>query len=87
MAEAVLQRVLSEIPVLDQHELKLVQQAVQARLGPPSQAQKRRAFYHALRASGLVRQIKVHPGNNNTQRQLVQVQGPPVSQTIIEERR
>ena len=87
MAEAVLQRVLSEIPVLDQHELQLVQQAVQARLGPQSQAQKRRAFYHALHASGLVRQIKARPASDNVQRQLVQVQGPPVSQTIIEERR
>ena len=87
MAEAVLQRVLSEIPVLDQHELRQVQQAVQARLAPQSQAQKRRAFHDALRASGLVKQIKVHPTNDNVQRQLVQVQGPPVSQTIIEERR
>jgi len=65
MAEAVLQRVLSEIPVLDQHELQLVQQAVQARLAPQSQAQKRRAFYHALCASGLVKQIKAHPANEN----------------------
>ncbi|OIO88436.1 MAG: hypothetical protein AUK03_16300 [Anaerolineae bacterium CG2_30_64_16] len=87
MAEAVLQRVLSEIPVLDQHELQQVQWAVQARLAPQSQAQKRRAFYHALRASGLVRQIKTHPVSDGVQRQLVQVQGPPVSQTIIEERR
>ena len=87
MAEAVLQRVLSAIPALDQHELQQVQQAVQARLAPQSQAQKRRAFHHALRASGLVKQIKAHPANNNAQRRLVQVQGPPVSQTIIEERR
>jgi hypothetical protein len=87
MAEAILQRVLTEISVLDQHELRQVKQAVQARLAPQRQAQKRRAFYHALRASGLVKQIKMHPENNNVQRQLVQVQGPPVSQTIIEERR
>ncbi len=87
IVEAGLQRVLSEIPVLDQHELRQVQRAVQARLAPQRQAQKRRAFYHALRASGLVKQIKAHPANNNVQRQLVQVQGPPVSQTIIEERR
>jgi len=73
--------------VLDQHELQQVQRAVQARLAPQSQAQKRRAFYHALRASGLVRQIKTHPVSDGVQRQLVQVQGPPVSQTIIEERR
>jgi hypothetical protein len=87
MTEGVLQRVLSEIPVLDQHELRLVQQAVQARLAPQSQAQKRCAFYHALCASGLVKQIKTRPASDNVQRQLVQVQGPPVSQTIIEERR
>ena len=87
MAEAVLQRVLSEIPVLDQHELRQVQQAVQARLAPQSQAQKRRAFYQALRASGLVKQIKTRPASDNMQRQLVEVQGPPVSRTIIEERR
>lgn len=87
MAEAILQRVLSEIPVLAPHELRQVQQAVQARLAPPSQAQKRRAFYHALRTSGLVKQIKTHPADDNVQRRLVQVQGPPVSQTIIEERR
>jgi len=87
MAEAILQRVLTEISVLGQHELRQVQQAVQVRLAPQRQAQRRRAFYHALRASGLVKQIKAHPANNTVQRQLVQVQGPPVSQTIIEERR
>ena len=87
MAEAVLQRMLSEIPVLDQHELRQVQQAVQARLAPQEQAKKRRAFYHALRASGLVRQIKAQSASNSDQRQLAQVQGPPISQTIIEERR
>jgi probable addiction module antidote protein len=87
MAESVLQRVLSEIPVLDQHELRQVQQAVQLRLAPQGMTRKRRAFHRALRASGLVKQIKVHPTGSNEQRQLAQVQGLPVSQTIIEERR
>jgi len=86
-AEAVLQRVLREIPVLDQHELRQLQQAVRARLAPQGTAQRRRAFYRALRASGLVKQIKAHPASKDEQRQLVQVQGPPISQTIIEERR
>ena len=87
MGESALQQVLNEISVLDQHELRQVQQAVQARLAPQGQAKKRRAFYRALRTSGLVRQIKAHPASNNEQRQLAQVQGPPISQTIIEERR
>ena len=85
--EAALGRVLSEISVLDQRELRQVQQAVQARLLPKEPANKRRAFYRALRASGLVRQIKAHPAGCDEPRPLAQVQGPPVSQTIIEERR
>lgn len=87
MTEVILQRVLNQIPVLDQYELRLVQRAVQERLSPQGQIQKRRAFYHALRASGLVKQIKTRPSGDVIQRRLVQVQGPPVSQTIIEERR
>jgi probable addiction module antidote protein len=87
MADAVLQQVLNEIPALDQHELRQVRQAVQARLAPQRQTDKRRAFYRSLRTSGLVKHIKKHPTNDNIQRQLVHVQGPPVSQTIIEERR
>ncbi|MCX6028529.1 MAG: hypothetical protein NT169_04395 [Chloroflexi bacterium] len=87
MTEAILQRVLNQIPVLDQYELRQVQRAVQERLAPREQTRKRRAFYHALRASGLVNRIKTRPPGDVIQRRLVQVQGPPVSQTIIEERR
>jgi len=53
---------------------------------PPQHTQKRRAFYRALRTSGLVRRIKTRPASDIVPRRLVQVQGPPVSQTIIEER-
>jgi hypothetical protein len=87
MAEAVLQRVLGEISVLDQYELQQVQRAVQERLIPERNTSRRRAFYQALRASGLVKRIKTRPADDIIQRQLVQVQGPPISQTIIEERR
>jgi hypothetical protein len=69
------------------HGLRQVQQVVQARLAPKEMAQKRRAFHRALRASGLVKKIKVRPASSNEPRRLVQVQGPPISQTIIEERR
>ena len=48
---------------------------------------KRRAFYLSLRSSGLVKHVKTVPLGDFAQRELVQVQGPPVSQTIIEERR
>lgn len=48
---------------------------------------KRLAFYRSLRSSGLVKQIKLRPTIDPPRRTLIQVQGPPVSQTIIEERR
>jgi tetratricopeptide (TPR) repeat protein len=47
----------------------------------------RLAFHRALLASGLVRQIKQPPRSQPSERQLIQVQGKPVSETIIEERR
>ncbi len=87
MTEAILQQVLGQIRVLDQYELRQVHRAVQKRLAPPQRTQKRRAFYRALRTSGLVRRIKTRPSRDIVPRRLVQVQGPPISQTIIEERR
>lgn len=48
---------------------------------------KRRAFYRSLQSFGLVKRIKPRPIIDPPRRTLVKVQGPPVSQTIIEERR
>jgi hypothetical protein len=86
VTEAILQQVLGQIRVLDQYELRQVHRAVQERLAPQQLTQKRRAFYRAMRTSGLVRRIKTRPSSDIVPRRLVQVQGPPVSQTIIEER-
>jgi hypothetical protein len=87
MAQAILQQVLEQIQVLDHPELLQVSQAVQERLASQQEARKRQAFYQALRASGLVRQIKTRLPVDASSRRLIQVQGEPVSQTIIEERR
>lgn len=87
MQQAVLQQVLEQITVLNSSELLQVQRAVQEQLGRPGEAQRRRSFYRSLRASGLVRQVKTHQPVDHLQRQLVPVQGAPISQTIIEERR
>lgn len=52
-----------------------------------SEAEKHQAFYCSLQSSGLVRQIKPRPTTDSPRRTLIEAQGPPVSQTIIEERR
>jgi hypothetical protein len=44
------------------------------------------AFHRALLASGLVRRIKA-PALEQKTRHLIQVQGEPISQSIIDERR
>ena len=87
MQRAVLQQVLEQIRVLDPKELRQVQRVVQERLAPSRETPKRQAFYRSLQASGLVKQVKTRPPTELPHRQLIKVDGPPVSQTIIEERR
>lgn len=87
MQQAVLEQLLEQIHVLGPKELRQVQRVVQERLAPSSESQKRRTFYRSLQASGLVKQIKQRPMVEPANRQLIEVDGPPVSQTIIEERR
>jgi len=48
---------------------------------------EQRAFHEALRTSGLVKMIKSPAISSHKRRPLVQVQGEPVSATIIAERR
>ena len=87
MAQRALDRILDQIKILDANELAQVDRAVQERLTPQQQTQRRQAFYRALRASGLVRQIKTRTLMGIPERRLAEVQGEPVSRTIIEERR
>jgi hypothetical protein len=87
VAQVTLQQILEEIKTLDPDELRQLSRAVQERLSPQEEARKRQAFHQALLASGLVRQIKTPPELDMSGRRLARVQGEPVSQTIIEERR
>jgi hypothetical protein len=60
---------------------------MQERVVEREEPDKRRAFYRSLRSSGLVKRIKPRPTIDSPRRTLIRVQGPPVSRTIIEERR
>lgn len=48
---------------------------------------EQRAFWESLRTSGLVKMIKSPARSTHTRRPLVQVQGEPLSVTIVAERR
>ncbi|MBW7882139.1 MAG: hypothetical protein H3C34_05785 [Caldilineaceae bacterium] len=87
MAQTILHQVLEYIKTLEPEELLQVSRAVRERLVSQEEERKRQMFYQTLLASGLVRQIKTPPSIDVSRRRLAQIQGKPVSQTIIEERR
>ncbi len=87
MAQATLHLVLDQIKTLNPDELRQVSQAVQERLDVREESRRHWQFYQALISSGLVRQLRKPAATSSPQRRLIAVQGEPVSQTIIEERR
>lgn len=87
MAQATLHLVLDQIKTLNLDELRQVSQAVQERLDVREESHKRWEFYRALISSGLVRQLRKPAVTPLPPRRLITVQGDPVSQTIVEERR
>lgn len=86
MPKAILNQILDQLQGLEPSELQQLSQAIQKRLkdSPPA---KYAAFHQALVGSGLVRQIRNPSVESRAQQHLIQVQGEPVSQTIVGERR
>ncbi len=87
MAQTALHEILDQLRTLEPDELRHLERAVRSRLGPQAESPKRETFHQALLAAGLVKQIRPPRQDCNAQRRLVEVQGQPVSETIIAERR
>jgi hypothetical protein len=87
MSQDTLEQVLDKLNTLNSDELKQVGSAVRERLAPAEEADKRRRFYDALRAAGLIGENKSSRPIDRETRRPVPVQGEPVSKTIIQERR
>lgn len=85
MSQTILSQMLDKLQFLEPVELQQLDRAVQERLTNQEQAAKQIAFHQALVDSGLVRQIK-KISHQPRRRQLIQIQGKPISETIIEER-
>ncbi|HEY9906072.1 MAG TPA: hypothetical protein V6D18_00530 [Thermosynechococcaceae cyanobacterium] len=85
MPQAILNQILEQLQTLEPAELQQLNQAVQNRL-ENLQPANHANFYSDLLTSGLIRQIK-SPSSQQPSRSLIEVQGEPVSRTIIEERR
>jgi hypothetical protein len=87
MAQANVNQILAQIETLELEELQQLNQAIQRYLADKQETAKRATFYKVLLDSGLVKQLKQSSYTRQTERRLIQVQGKPVSETIIEERR
>lgn len=87
MGQATLSRILEEITTLEPDELHEVERTVRGLLEPNSKEAEREAALRVLQASGLVKEIKRPRMVAGQERPLIQIQGKPLSETIIEERR
>jgi hypothetical protein len=87
MAKAALDRIIEEIKTLDEEERRRLREVLDTMAPPAEEEHKREALRQALRAAGLVTQVRQPRASDTPNRRLIPVQGKPVSETIIEERR
>ncbi|WP_404790203.1 addiction module protein [Altericista sp. CCNU0014] len=80
------QLLLSQIETLETEELQQLQKSIQSKLAQ-HQTAPQAGFPQALLASGLTQQIKYPTSPQSIERRLVEIQGKPLSETILEERR
>ena len=87
MAQATLDQVINQLDTLQAEELEQLEHAIRERRAATDEAKKQEAFHQALLASGLVKRIARRREPDTSERRLIEVQGEPVSETIIRERR
>ncbi|MEG3941609.1 MAG: hypothetical protein WBA89_18030 [Microcoleus sp.] len=87
MSQGIFNKILNQLDTLEVLELQQLERAIGNSLAQKEQAAQRTRFHQALLTSGLVKKIKHSSWTQQTQRRLIPVQGQPVSETIIEERR
>jgi hypothetical protein len=87
MAQATLKRILEEIRTLDLDELPLVERAVQERLETAGYSPEEWKAMQALVDAGLLKEIKPRCKESAVEYTPVPIQGKPLSETVIEERR
>ena len=87
MANAEVDKIILEIKELNVNEQLLVRDMLDTIIQPKDEARGRAELRRALRTDGSVTHTRVPRSADVPERRLIQVQGKPVSETIIEERR
>ncbi|HBE20786.1 MAG TPA: hypothetical protein DEG17_00975 [Cyanobacteria bacterium UBA11149] len=87
MTTAIIEQIIKQLDTLEIEEIQQLNQIIHKYLAQREEKLKKAAFHQYLINAGLVKEIK-HPAYQPiAERQLIQVEGKPVSETIIEERR
>ncbi len=87
MTQAMLKQIINQLQGLEPSELQQLSQVIQRSLKDRDASAKRAEFHQALLGAGLVRQIKNRDVARRAPQHLIQIQGEPISQTIVGERR
>ena len=87
MAQATLTRILEDIRTLELHELYAIERAVQERRETAGYTPAEWKAMQALVDAGLMQEIKPRGTKPGVEYTPVPIQGKPLSETIIEERR
>jgi len=87
MTQATLVKLISQLEVLEIDELQKLSQAIKVRLDTVDESDKLAGFYSSLLTSGLVSHVKQIHLQQQPRLSLIAIQGNPISQTIIEDRR
>jgi hypothetical protein len=87
MSQAILHKILNQLQELETDELNQLNRAIKQRLVVKTQTAEQTSFEQALLESGLVKEIKQPTYRHVNREELIEVQGEPLSETIIEERR
>lgn len=87
MTQITLDHILKHLDRFELDELKQLNQTILKYVAEREETINKAAFHQALIDAGLVKQIKHPTYEAIAERSLIQVEGKPVSDTIIEERR
>ncbi len=86
MTQSTLIKLLSQLETLEPNELQKLSQAIQIRLQATDEAHRIEKLYDSLLSSGLVLRRKLPSPQQQIKQPLIEIQGNPLSMTIIEER-
>jgi hypothetical protein len=86
MTQVIVNQILDQLETLGTEDLQQMSQSIQSKLAQHQTAQQA-GFLQTLLASGLTQQIKYPTSHQSIGRRLLEIQGKPLSETILEERR